>query len=113
MKKEEINIFDFNRILFGEAPPQFLIEVLLRTLIIYLALLIMLRLLGKRMDGQISITEMGVMLTLGAIAAVAMQLPDRGLLQSITALICIFILQRGINWLNVKNEKLKTSPKVP
>jgi uncharacterized membrane protein YcaP (DUF421 family) len=107
MKKEEIHLSDFNRILFGQAPGEFLIEVFIRTTIIYLALLFLLRILGKRMDGQITIIEMAVMVTLGAIVSVGMQLPDRGILQSIVALVCVFIFHRGINWLSVKNEKVE------
>jgi uncharacterized membrane protein YcaP (DUF421 family) len=107
MKKEDIHLSDIHRILFGQAPVEFLIEVFFRTLIIYIALLILLKLLGKRMDSQISIIEMAVMLTLGAIVAVAMQMPDRGLLQSLTALVCVFIFQRGVNWMGVKSEKVE------
>ena len=51
MKKEEIEPWDWPRILFGQAPPEFLVEVLMRTLIVYLALQVVVRLMGKRMGG--------------------------------------------------------------
>jgi hypothetical protein len=51
MKKEDIIPWDWQRILFGQAPPEFLLEVLMRTSIIYIALLIIVRLMGKRMGG--------------------------------------------------------------
>jgi uncharacterized membrane protein YcaP (DUF421 family) len=107
MKKEEIHLDDIHRILFGQAPVEFLLEVLIRTLATYIALLILMRLLGKRMDGQITIIEIAVMITLGAMAAVAMQMPDRGVLQALTALLCALIFHRGINWLNVKSDKIE------
>jgi uncharacterized membrane protein YcaP (DUF421 family) len=107
MKKEEIHLDDVQRILFGQAPVEFLLEVLMRTVITYIALLILMRLLGKRMDGQITIIEIAVMITLGAMAAVAMQMPDRGILQALLALACALIFHRGINWLNVKNDKIE------
>jgi uncharacterized membrane protein YcaP (DUF421 family) len=107
MKKEEIHLADFKRILFGQAPPEFLVEVLIRTIIVYVALLILLRLMGKRMDGQISIIEMAVMITLGAIVAVGVQLPERGILPACVALICVYIFQRGMNTLSVKKEKFE------
>jgi len=78
MKKEEIHLYDIKRILLGQAPVEFMLEVLIRTVITYIALLFLLKLLGKRMDGQVTIIEMSVMITLGAIVSVAMQLPDRG-----------------------------------
>src|SRR5687767_8208554 len=103
MKKEEINLWDIERLLFGRAPPEFLLEVFIRALIVYLATLVVVRLLGKRMSGQLTITEMAVMITLGAIISVPMQLPDRGILPGLLALLCALAFQRGINWLGFKN----------
>jgi hypothetical protein len=66
MKKYEIHLADWQRMLFGQSPPVFLLEVLIRTIIIYVFLLFVLRWLGKRMSGQLTILEMAVMLTLGS-----------------------------------------------
>lgn len=107
MDKEEIKLSDFQRILFGEAPPEFLIEVLFRTLIIFLALLLFLRLIGKRMGGVLTISELAVMLTMGAILAVPMQMPDKGIFQGIVILITVLLLQRGLNLWEFKNRKVE------
>jgi len=77
----------------------------LRTLIIYLALIIIMRLLGKRMNAQLTITELAVMIMLGGIVSVPMQIPERGLLPGILVLISVLFLHRGINWLAFKNRK--------
>jgi len=103
MKKEEIHVDDIHRILFGQAPPMFLVEVLIRTLIIYLCLLLVVRWLGKRMSGQLTIMEMAVMLTLGAIVSVAMQIPDRGVILSIALLVCTLTFHRGLSRWGVNN----------
>lgn len=107
MDKGDIKLSDINRILIGDAPMSFMAEVFIRTLISYIVLLVIVRLLGKRMAGQLTITEMSVMLTLGAIIAPAMQMPDRGILITIMALICIVLMQREINWLGFRNEKIE------
>jgi uncharacterized membrane protein YcaP (DUF421 family) len=107
MKKEEIHLNDFERILFGQAPVEFLIEVFIRTLIVYGSVLIILKLMGKRMDGQISIVEMAVVIVLGAIVGVGTQIPDRGILMAVAAFICVFVFQRGINWLGIKSSKIE------
>ncbi|MFC4873151.1 DUF421 domain-containing protein [Negadavirga shengliensis] len=107
MKKEEIDITDIERILLGEAPAEFLIETLLRTLIIFLVLLVFLRLIGKRMGGMLTFTELAVMLTLGAVLAVPMQTPDRGLLQGIIILSGILFFHRGLNLYEFKKPKLE------
>lgn len=98
---------DWQRIWFGNAPAEFMIEVFCRTLIIYVILLIVVRALGKRMSGQLTITELAVMLSLGAIVSVPMQLPDRGLLQGVLAFFCAFCFLRGVNYIGVRNEKME------
>jgi uncharacterized membrane protein YcaP (DUF421 family) len=107
MQKDEIQLTDIKRILVGDAPPEFLLETFIRTLIIYIGLLFIIRLLGKRMAGQLTITEMSVMLTLGAIVAPAMQIPDRGIIMGLFILACIAGLQRLVTYINFKNAKLE------
>ncbi|GAB4040830.1 DUF421 domain-containing protein [Spirosoma gilvum] len=105
MKKEDIHLGDWQRILIGDAPAEFLLEVLIRTALIYVALLIIMRYLGKRMNGQLTILELSVMLTLGAIVSAAMQLPDRGLLPGVLALLCSLFFLRATNWVGFKRSK--------
>jgi uncharacterized membrane protein YcaP (DUF421 family) len=107
MKKEEIHLWDIKRILFGQAPPEFLLEVLIRTLIMYVGVIIITRLLGKRMNGQLTIIELSIMVMMGAILAVPMQIPDRGILQGILLLFCVLLLLRGVNWLGFKNSRFE------
>ncbi len=107
MKKHEIQFEDINRWLFGQSPPEFMLEVLIRTILIFIFLLLVVRLMGSRMAGQITLTELAVMITLGAIVSPAMQLPDRGLLFGVVALICAYIFQRGINLWAFHNDKIE------
>jgi uncharacterized membrane protein YcaP (DUF421 family) len=107
MKKFEIHLADWQRILFGQAPPIFLLEVFIRTLVIYIFLLFVLRWLGKRMSGQLTILEMAVMLTLGAIVSVGMQTPERGITLSMFVLFCTLAFQRGLSWLGIKSAAIE------
>ena len=107
MKKEEIHLGDLKRIIIGNAPGEYMLEVVVRTLIIYVVLLVIIRLLGKRMGAQLTITEMAVMLTLGAIVSVPMQIPERGLLPAVVLLVCVLLLQRGVNLLALRNRKVE------
>jgi uncharacterized membrane protein YcaP (DUF421 family) len=107
MKKEDIHLGDLSRILFGEAPPVFLLEVFVRTLIVYVFLLYILRWLGKRMSGQLTIMELSVMLTLGAIVSASMQIPDHGILAGFLLLLCALGFQRGISYLGVRSSKFE------
>jgi uncharacterized membrane protein YcaP (DUF421 family) len=107
MKKEEIHLSDIMRILFGQAPPIFLLEVFIRTLLIYLILILVMRWLGKRMSGQLTIMELAVMLTLGAIVSVPMQMPDRGIIQGVVLLLCALAFQRGVSLLGFRSGKIE------
>lgn len=104
MKKEEIFLSDISRILFGNAPVDFTLEVLFRTIIIYLTLIVILRIMGKRMSGQLTISELAVMVTLGAIVSAPMQIPERGILQGVAVLIFALAFQRGLNYVTAKSK---------
>lgn len=107
MKKEQIHLEDWQRILIGNNPPEFLLEVFFRSLLILLAFLITVRLLGKRMNGQLTLTEMAVMVSLGAIISPVMQLPDRGILLGLVVLVCALAFQRGLTWLDFKIKRVE------
>jgi uncharacterized membrane protein YcaP (DUF421 family) len=98
MIPEEIKLGDWQRILIGDISPLFLIEVFFRTLLVYFILLAVVRWLGKRMSGQLTIIEMTVMITLGAIVSVPMQAGDRGVLQGILILFVALGLHRAVNY---------------
>ena len=94
MKKEDIHLFDWHRILFGEVPGGFFIEVIIRTAIIYIVLMVSMRLMGKRMASQLGRNEMIAMTSLAAAIGVPIQSPDRGILAAvIIAAIVVFIQQ--------------------
>jgi uncharacterized membrane protein YcaP (DUF421 family) len=107
MEKEEIHLSDIKRILLGEAPFTFLAEVAIRTLIIYTLCLLFIKWFGKRMSGQISITEMIVMLLIGSIISVPVQFSDRGILQGLFLLLALLAMYNGINLLGMKKKELE------
>jgi uncharacterized membrane protein YcaP (DUF421 family) len=91
------SLTDVHRILLGKAPFGFLLEVLLRTAVVYLLLVVLVRLLGKRMSGQVGSLEIAVMIVLGAIVGSAVQMPDRGALPTLALLLTALALQRGLS----------------
>ncbi|GAA4506371.1 DUF421 domain-containing protein [Hymenobacter ginsengisoli] len=102
MKKEDIIFSDWHRWLFGTAPPAFTGEVAVRAILLFACMLLMMRLLGRRMKGQLSIGELAVILTLGAIIGGGLQNPAMGLLPSLVALAVILFMHRMVNWLAFK-----------
>lgn len=103
----KIEPFDLERMLFGDAPPEFLIEVFFRGLALYVFMLVIVRLLGKRMAGELTITEMVLMITLGGSVAVAMQVPEGGALIGFVVLTCALIFEKAISKFTMINQKFE------
>jgi uncharacterized membrane protein YcaP (DUF421 family) len=80
MKPEEIKISDWQRILIGEVPGGFFVEVVLRAIIIFILLVVCMRVLGRRMAGQLNRIELIALFSLAAAIGVPLQAPDRGIL---------------------------------
>lgn len=87
----EIHLGDWKRILLGNMPASFLIELVFRGIFFYLLLVVSMRLMGKRMSSQLSRNEMASLVALAAAIGVPIISPDRGLLPGvIIALIIVF-----------------------
>ncbi|RZK61478.1 MAG: DUF421 domain-containing protein [Hymenobacter sp.] len=102
MKKEDIIFSDWHRWLFGMAPPSFTGEVAIRAVVIFVVMLVIVRWLGRRMKGQLSVGELAVILTLGAMIAGPLQIPTAGLLPSVVILLAVLGMHRLSNWLAFK-----------
>lgn len=109
MKSEDIKLSDWSRILFGEAPPEFFIEIIIRTLFVFLILILSMRLFGRRMAAQINRIEMISMFSLAAAIGVPLQAPDRGLLPAVVIAIIVVSIGRLITTIAFGNQKFESS----
>lgn len=75
---------DFNRILLNNLPAHFLLEVVARTVIMFIVIFITLRLSGKRGIKQLSVFEMVLIIGLGSAAGDPMFYEDVGILPAFT-----------------------------
>jgi uncharacterized membrane protein YcaP (DUF421 family) len=98
---------DLHSLLFGEESWVFLFEVLLRTVVMFLIILLSLRILGKRSVAQLSVFELGVIIGLGSAAGDPMFYKNVGLLPSILAFVVIIALYRFITFLVNKNSHME------
>lgn len=105
MKGSEVKIDDWSRIFLGNVPPEFLIEVVIRMVFIYIILVVALRLMGRRMEAMLSRGEMVSLVTLGASVGVAIHTPERGLLPSAMVIIIILSLQMLQGYITSRNAK--------
>lgn len=96
MNPDEIKLSDWARVAFGETPPAFFIEVVIRTLVIFLLLVISMRLLGRRMAAQLTRIELVALFSLAAAIGVPLQAPDRGLLPAIVIAVIVVGVGRAV-----------------
>lgn len=79
MKGTDAELWDWMRMLMGGVPPIFLVEVLIRIVVIYFLLIVSMRMMGKRMSAIISRNEMIAMISLAAAIGIPIQDPSQGL----------------------------------
>jgi uncharacterized membrane protein YcaP (DUF421 family) len=98
---------DWQRLLLGATPWQFLLEVLVRLVCVYPVLVLVVRLFGKRLSGRVGNLELAVMIALGAIVSVPIQEPTRGVLPGLLLLFCLLGMQRGLGALGVRYPRIE------
>jgi uncharacterized membrane protein YcaP (DUF421 family) len=107
MKPEEIKLSDWMRILMGDVPPLFYLELVIRAFFIYFLLMLCMRLMGKRMSSQLSRLELAAMVSLASAIGVPMMAPDRGLVPAILIAFIVVGFTRLISGLSVNNENFE------
>jgi len=88
--------FDFHRIFLGDFPALFLLEIAFRTLIMYSYTVILLRLLGKRGMGQLSMLELAIIISFGSAVGDPMVGADFPIVHGLIAITVIAFFQIGL-----------------
>jgi uncharacterized membrane protein YcaP (DUF421 family) len=107
MRKEDIYLYDIQRILNGEAPPQFYLEIVIRALIVYLVIVFSLRLMGKRLSATLSRNEIAAIASIAAAMGLPLLSPDRGLLPAIVVAAAVVLIQRAVSRISFSNKKFE------
>lgn len=107
MQAQDLKLTDWMRILVGEVPGGFYIELIIRAAFVYLLLMVSMRLLGKRMSSQLGRTEMVSLVTLAAAIGIPLQTPERGLVPAIIIALVIVYTGRWIAGRAFRNQKFE------
>lgn len=99
--------FSWKELFLGTEDWGFLLEIVLRTVIMFLTIIISLRILGKRGVKQLSIFELVVIIGLGSAAGDPMFYKEVGIASSIIVFIVIIILYSSITALIGRFKKLE------
>lgn len=107
MKPEDIHLTDWMRILIGEVPNEYFIELIIRIIFAYLVLTVAMRLMGKRMAAQLNLNELAALVSLAAAVGIPIMSPDRGLLPAVVVAFVIVFIQRLVASLARKNQRFE------
>lgn len=107
MSGPEVVPFDWQRIWLGDAPPLFLLEIVFRTAVIFVWLLFLLRMTGKRGLAQLSALELVIVIALGSAAGDPLFYPEVPLLHAMLALALVVGFQRVLARLIVRSERVE------
>lgn len=100
-------IFEWKRLLFNDLPFEFLAEVIFRTVIMFIVVLLTLKFAGKRGVKQLSVFEVVIIISLGSAAGDPMFYEDVGLVPAVTVFLIILFMYRGVTWLLGKSKRFE------
>jgi uncharacterized membrane protein YcaP (DUF421 family) len=103
----EVVPFDLKRMFLGDLPPLFLLEIAVRTAILFLYTLLMIRLIGKRGLGQLTPFELVIIISLGSAVGDPMFYPDVPLLHGMVVITTVTLLQRNLVHLVHTRERIE------
>lgn len=98
---------DWERIFLYDVDGQFALEVVFRTAFMFVVIMAVLRLSGKRGVRQLSIFELAIILSLGSAAGDPMFYDDVALLPTMLVCATAIGLYRLITWLMTKSERFE------
>lgn len=102
-----IQPFDLQRMFLGDLPVLFTLEVIVRTIIMYVYTLLLVRWLSRRAVGQLSLIEFLLVIALGSAVGDPMFYHDVPLLHGMAVVGVVVLLNRGLNHLIIRSERVE------
>lgn len=84
-----------------------LIIISYRTVLLYVLILIILRIMGKREVGELGVIDIVVFVIMAEVAAFALDSPDEKLIQSIIPMIILLAIQLLSSFISLKSKKFR------
>lgn len=98
MTPADYQFFDLHRVFIGDLPWTFTIEIIIRTVVMYLYTLWLVRMLGKRVAGQLSLVEFMIVVAIGSAVGDPMLYPDVPLLHGFAVVTVVVLMNRGLRY---------------
>jgi uncharacterized membrane protein YcaP (DUF421 family) len=104
---EPVAAFDLGRMFFGREPALFLLEIAVRTIVIYVYTLTLIRWVGSRSIAQLSLVEFLLVIALGSAVGDAMFYPEVPLLHCMVVITVVVLLDKALSHLVTHSPRLE------
>jgi uncharacterized membrane protein YcaP (DUF421 family) len=98
---------DLQQIFLGNTTVEVVVEIIFRTLVMYIYLLLLLRTLGARGIGQLSPFEFAIIIALGSAVGDAMFYLEIPLIQCLLVVTIVVLIQHAIVWVSNRNAQVE------
>lgn len=99
--------FDLHRIILGDLPAAFYLEILMRTTVLFLFTLLLIRATGKRSLGQLSVFDFVIIIALGSAVGDPMFYEDVPLLYGMVVVAVVVGLERVLALLTSRQARVE------
>ena len=99
--------FDLYRIVVGDLPLIFYVEILLRTATLFMFTLLLIRTMGKRSLGQMSTFDFLIIIALGSAVGDPMFYDDVPLLYGMLVVTVVVAMERGLAFLSARRHSIE------
>jgi uncharacterized membrane protein YcaP (DUF421 family) len=99
---------DWNNIFLGELDWLFVVEILLRSIIMFTSVIVFLRLSGKKGVRQLSLFEVAIIISLGSAVGDPMFNRENPIVPALIVMVAIILFYLAITWLAVKSERFES-----
>ncbi|WP_053219060.1 DUF421 domain-containing protein [Virgibacillus senegalensis] len=79
-------------------------KIIFRTILTYIIIVFIFRLMGKREIGELSLLDIVVFIMVGEMAVFAIEEPKSNIAQAVVPMVLLMIIQRFTAWLSLKNQ---------
>ena len=104
---KSVHPFDWMRLLLGEPPPGFMLEIVLRVVCIYVFALLMMQIMGKRARNQMNPLEFLVIIALGSAIGDVMFYPEVPLAYAALVVALVVLIGALVAKIEARSERFR------
>jgi len=84
-----------------------LTAILLRTIFMYFFIFMIMRMMGKREIGKLSVFDLVISIMIAEIAVIVIESTDKSMITAVAPIVLLVLIQIGIAFLSMKNRKIR------